>query len=531
MRTTWNILGLALLLATTPQHATAQSRPDLPPLARAVLDSAVTAALTDLPGQPLTLDDALALASVGATAVQLADATAAAARGAVRREQGQYDPELYGAAAYRSDEQLTASPFAGADVLATEQSSGELGVRWQTSLGTELTASVNAVRLESNSSLTLLRPQHDTFGELRLTQPLLSGFGAGERGSLTAAERSLEAAEMRAEAARLAIAARVEQAYWALYAAGRELTVQRIITARAEALLDQAESRHQAGLVGPADVASARVFLATQRQALLDADESLGQISDQLAGLFGRRPDSTHDLYRPTSTPPDGFPVPDVGVLAAAAADRNQDLRSLALDVAAAAARRDQARRNTLPSLDVFGALGGAGLSGSPQTIEFGGQTFTTTIDGGLDDALGQVLRREYPSWQVGLTFAVPIGGRADGGEADRLDAEVTRAEQQLEAARRDLDEQVRAAHRALAGGNARLAAARFGVDAANEQVRIGVLDYESGRTSAFELVRLAADLAAAQQRYSRALVRTASAAAVLRQLTGGAYPSEETSQ
>ena len=54
------------------------------------------------------------------------------------------------------------------------------------------------------------------------------------------------------------------------------------------------------------------------------------------------------------------------------------------------------------------------------------------------------------------------------------------------------------------------------------------MLEYESGRTSAFELVRLGGDLAAAQQRYSRALVRTARAAAVLRVLTGGAYPDEE---
>ena len=58
--------------------------------------------------------------------------------------------------------------------------------------------------------------------------------------------------------------------------------------------------------------------------------------------------------------------------------------------------------------------------------------------------------------------------------------------------------------------------------------MRIGVLQYENGRTSAFELVRLGGDLAAAQQRYSRALVRTARAAAVLRQLTGGDYPGKE---
>jgi outer membrane protein TolC len=50
------------------------------------------------------------------------------------------------------------------------------------------------------------------------------------------------------------------------------------------------------------------------------------------------------------------------------------------------------------------------------------------------------------------------------------------------------------------------------------------MIEYNNGRTTAFEIVRLAADLATAQQRYSDALVRTASAAAVLRQLSGGWY-------
>ena len=62
-------------------------------------------------------------------------------------------------------------------------------------------------------------------------------------------------------------------------------------------------------------------------------------------------------------------------------------------------------------------------------------------------------------------------------------------------------------------------------MEAAQEQVRIGVIEFRNGRTTAFELVRLGADFAAAQQRYSQALVRSAKAAASLRLLTAGKYP------
>ena len=67
-----------------------------------------------------------------------------------------------------------------------------------------------------------------------------------------------------------------------------------------------------------------------------------------------------------------------------------------------------------------------------------------------------------------------------------------------------------------------RVEAARAGADASLEQVRIGILEFRAGRTTAFELVRLAGDIATAQQRYSAALVRAAKTAAELRRLTAG---------
>jgi outer membrane protein TolC len=99
------------------------------------------------------------------------------------------------------------------------------------------------------------------------------------------------------------------------------------------------------------------------------------------------------------------------------------------------------------------------------------------------------------------------------------LNAEVERAEQQAIEIERTLQEDVRARHRELRHGLRRLELAREGVDASLDQVRIGTIEYENGRTTAFELVRLGADLATAQERYSDALVRTAKAAAELRRL------------
>jgi outer membrane protein TolC len=158
--------------------------------------------------------------------------------------------------------------------------------------------------------------------------------------------------------------------------------------------------------------------------------------------------------------------------------------------------------------------------------VEFGGQTFTTEGVGDVTEALRQIGELECPRWGVGVDVTIPIGPRRRGGEMDRLKAEVDRAEQRYLAGERVLREQIRRFHRELMNGKERLAIALRGVEASQEQVRIGLIEYRNGRSTAFELVRLGADLAAAQQRYSQALVRTVKAGAALARLTSGAYPS-----
>ncbi|MFO7654414.1 MAG: TolC family protein [Candidatus Krumholzibacteriia bacterium] len=501
------------------------------PLATAP-DSALAMVLARLPGEPLALEDALALALVSDTAVQAAQARLQAAEASVRRERGVFAPELFGEGEYAEERQPTASFFAGADVLEIERTRAEAGARMRLPLGTELSASLNTVRLTTNSSFATLSPQWDSFGQLALVQPLLRGFGPAARSQLGAAERLRDEAESLYTDVRLTTRADVETTYWALYAAERDLAVQTLIREQAEAFLREAQLRADAGLIGPADVASARVFLAEQAQAALDLEENLDVLSDRLAVLMGRRPAGSAWRYRPLSTPPPIDAAIDQESLVRAALARSPQASAAEQSLAAARTRLRGARWDALPQLDLFGTLGGRGLAGTGREVVIGfgegpPDTLRNPLDTGFGDSFDQVVSRDFPAWSVGLLFSVPIGASVDRGDRDRLRAQVTLAEQQLEAVRRALDSQVRARARELERGAARLEFASEGVDASLEQVRAGILQFKSGRTTAFELVRLAADLADAQRRYSAALVRTAAAAAELRRLTGGAHPAE----
>ena len=485
-------------------------------------DSTLTLALQKIQGVPLTLGEAMTAALQQATAVRDAEAALRAARGVMRRERGAFDPEIFATTLRSGVDQPTASPFAGAAVLKTEKTEKtdtQAGGRVRLPTGTELSASLVTTKQETNSRFSALEPQFNTQGRLDVRQPLLKGFGPGSWGERSAAAREFEAAQARYEDAVLEIKSQVERTYWDLYAAERDLGVQQIIRERAVALLQEVELRARTGLVGPADVANARVFVAEQEQALIDREEGLDHVSDQIATLIGRRPEGEAPRYRPLDSPPRDFAVEPQDSLVARALRQSREVRGAERDLAAARAREQSAKWNMFPSLDVVGSVGGLGLSGTVR------DTLGTNWNGDFGDTWTQVRNRDYPTWSAGLSLSIPIGFRAGAGEHDRLRGEADRAEQRLIAVRRSLEERVRFGHRDLVNAKRRMDAAQSGVDASLTQVRIGLLQYRNGSTTAFEIVRLGADLASAQQRYSQALVRTAKAAAELRRLTAEGLP------
>ncbi len=488
-------------------------------------DSALVVTLERLGGEPLRLNAAVQQALDHATVVREAQAQLQAAEGALLLEKGAFDPEIFAEVARDGSEMPSSSPFARPDVIEEESTRATAGARVQLPLGTEIELAVDANRVDTNSEFTVIDPEYRADGRLTVRQPLLRGFGPGTSAPRTAAERQYEASRDVYRDAVLATRAQVETVYWQLYAAERDFAVQQLIVERAEALLAQARSRAEAGLAGPNEVANARVFLAEQNIAVLDLEERLDAISDEMATLTGMSPREGTRRFRSSDNPQERSEVPALDGLLERALTENASLRAAERAVVAAEARERGARWRLLPQLDLLGEIGGTGLSGRSREVIFGGDTLRVDVDGGYGSALDDVASGEFPAWSVGIELRWPIGLREERGAHRVAAAAIETARQRAEAIRRDVIERVRGAHRELAHGMQRLEWAREGVDASLEQVRIGLIEYENGRTTAFEIVRLGADLAAAQQRLSDALVRAARASAELRYLTGEGLP------
>ncbi len=409
-------------------------------------------------------------------------------------------------------------------MLSTQQTLTQSGLSMNLPTGTQLELSLNTTRLATNSTFAFLNPEFDVYGQLSLRQPLLGGFTASARKALNHAENQLEGGKARYDQQVFALNSDVEQAYWDVYAAERDYAVQMLTRDRASAFLKETQLRAHSGLIGPDQVANARTFLAQQELQLLDKEESLDQQSDRLASLIGVRPGGGHNRFKTADEPPLNPGVGSVDSLVRESLQNNLDLLAAQKDVDAASALSDAARWEALPSVDLVGSLGGSGLGGHTQDVVFGADTLRIATAPGFSDAFQQVYKRDFPNWSLGVQVTIPIGLRSGLAEKDRLDADVLGAQQSYLEKSRVLERQVRSVCRDLEHGERRLEVARDGVRAAQEQVRIGLIEFRNGRTTAFELVRLGEDLAVSEQRYSQELVRSAKAAASLRALTSGSY-------
>ncbi|MBN2009815.1 TolC family protein [candidate division KSB1 bacterium] len=487
-------------------------------------DSALQKILAEMNGTKLTLAEAQKAGQENSPAVRQAEALYQAASGAVRREKGYFDPAFFFNINYEDTHAPTASFFSGAPILFTKQTTSQTGLQMHLPTGTQLQASLNVVKLQTNSAFAFLNPQYTTFGNLSLRQPLLGGLWVSARKELTRTEHEKDAAKARYQQEVLAINTEVERAYWDLYAAERNYAVRKLLKQQGEAFVHDTKLRADAGIIGPNQLANAQTFLAEQNLLLINEQESLATLSDRLYVLAGIRPQNNSTRFIAVDEPGGDFPVLPLDELLESAVKNNSDLQAAKADIAARQASAKAAGWEALPSVDIVGSLGGNGLAGMAHDVIFSGDTLRTSRAGDLNDAINQSLKRDFKNWTVGVEVNVPIGFRSGRGERQRLQAEVVIAEQNYIEQIRNLEQAINAVHRELANSKQRIEAASAEVAAAQEQVQIGLVEFHNGRSTAFELVRLSADFALAQQRYSEALVKTAKAAVTLRELTSGEY-------
>lgn len=402
----------------------------------------------------VSLADALASALQHNADLRAAAASLDAARADALAARGALDPSLDASAGLSASE--SRSYLAGYPMASTASAgSAALGLSGELMTGTSWSISAELARQTSTTESSLggvmaeqsadnwagsvgLSARQDLLGLLRPTDATRAVRRAAER----ADQRALEGLEARQDAL-----AAVANAWWSWKAATERAALGRTSVEAALALERVTEARAEVGSAAAVDLARVRTERLAAMAEASEAQAAAMDAGDTLLELMGRAPGA--DITPEGEGAPRALATLDVDQHLGAASAHSPALARLDLQLQAARAAAREVRFEGLPSLS---ATGSAGLS-----------SLDTSASGALralsgDDAL--------PSWSAGLELSVPIGGRLARGTRLAADADLRSAEVALDAQRRALEGDLRAALREVntAYGGLMLATERLGV-------------------------------------------------------------------
>lgn len=485
---------------------------------------------------PLTLSDATARALAKNRDIVIERESSNVADASVERARAAYDPVLRGDARYRDSKVPTTSIFSGAP-------EGELaphlrGVTSSASLtqllssGGTLTFSTSTGWESTNNFLTLISPSWTTLLGAEFRQPLL------QNRAIDPARRAIRVAQVGRERSSIALRRTlletvnaVEQAYWTLVAAQREVEIRQQSVALAEQQRADTSARIEAKTVPESDIAQPTAEIGRRRGDLAVSEEARLRAERALKVLMLENADDP--LWQTEVLAVD---APDVAAMTtptstdvAAALKDAEQLRPELADVAARVRLQDveiEAARDRLkPQVDLVAGYTTRGLAGdkSDSSFPIAGipVVFQDELSGGLPTSIENLARHRFPDASVGVQVTIPFGNRA--AHADVATAESTRRQVLLmrDKERQRIAVEVRNAATAVQSAARRVESARVGREAAEIQWQAEQDRLAAGITTMFLVLTRQNDLSAARVTETTALTAYRRALAELARARG----------
>jgi HAE1 family hydrophobic/amphiphilic exporter-1 len=465
----------------------------------------------------LTLADATGRAIAKNRDVVIEREAANIADANIERAHGAYDPVLRGEARYRDSLVPTTSLLSGAP--ENELAPHFRGVTSSASLtqllsnGATLSFNTASGFEQTNNFLTLISPAWTTLMGVEARLPLM------QNRAIDPARRAIRVAQVGKERSTLSLRRTlletvnaVEQAYWTLVAAQRDVEIKAQSVALAERQQADVQVRIDAKTTPESDIAQPTAEIGRRKGDLYASEEARLRAENALKQLMlENETDPLWDTAVRAVDAPDVAPtVPD---LQAALKDASE-YRSELADVAARLKLQDidiEAAHDRLkPQLDLVASYTARGLSGSEHDARVPIQgipvVFNDEFDGGPFTSLTNLLRMRFPDASVGVQVSIPLGNRAA-----KADVAVAQSVRRQTLSLRDKEAQriaveVRNAVTALQTAAQRLEAARSSREAAEVQLQAEQDRFEAGLTTTFLVLTRQNDLAAARVTETTAL-------------------------
>ncbi|HXX71634.1 MAG TPA: TolC family protein [Candidatus Acidoferrum sp.] len=313
---------------------------------------------------------------------------------------------------------------------------------WAT--GTQAQITFNNQRGSTNVPFDLFNPFVQSVLTLQLTQPLLNGFGKiPNQRYIIEAKNTVRVGESQFEQQVMATITAVATDYWELVFARENVKVEQVAVAADQQLYENNKKQLEIGTMAPLDVITAQSQLASDQQALVQAQTT--QLLDETTLLVAitKNPLAVEikGLEIVPTTPLFSPPIQDISLEDAVkeAWQKRPELQQAALNLKNAGVEVKATKNALLPTLNAFGEYQATGLGGieritapngeivpnleSGQILNAAGVpqglyeplalTSPFSFPGGIGDDLYRMITAGYPVFVGGLNLTLPIRNRA----------------------------------------------------------------------------------------------------------------------
>jgi outer membrane protein len=326
-----------------------------------------------------------------------------------------YEPILSGRFLAQHQSALQNNVFvAGLPNLVTDTLTFGPGFRQSYSTGTTLAMSWDNMRQTTNSVRASYTPYYTSALNAILTQPLLRGFGMKvNRRFIRSAENEQKIADQLFRQQLTDTVYGVTRLYLDLFALQEDVRVKRDTLELARKLFAETKQKVAEGALAQVELAraNAQVF-----SAQLDLERSMGLAEEQeaiLRSVLSKR-GSENPTVRAARIVTSKPQLPEakeseLDSLMSAGLQRRPDINQAELQVSNSELSLEGSRNNVKPQLDIVAGATNNGLAGATNPLVL---VPDTSLVGDYGTALGQVFRRNYPTYSVGLQLDLPLRNR-----------------------------------------------------------------------------------------------------------------------
>ncbi len=455
----------------------------------------------------LTLDQAIEMALKNNNDIDASRKDARIADFGLKGARGIYDPFLNSETYYESRTTPTASTIGGAvnGSITQRQFFNNVGLTgFVPRFGGSYDALFTSSRTNTTNRNSTLNPQFPASLIFSYTQPLWRGLRYdNNRRQIDIAKKNIDLSDAQLRQKAMDVVSGVEQAYWDLAFALRNLQVQSDTLKQTKEQLESNKRLVAAGVLAPIEIVAANAQIATFEQAIYIAQESVTRAENTLKTLV--LPDRNAAEWSRQLTPvtPIGLVVPRIGLdVALTEAIKNRtEIEQLETNAEINRINEKYYRNQTKPQIDLVSSYTSAGLAGTRNPNSSGSATVPGNLVGGYFDSLGNLLRQDFPTYRAGVQISLPLGSRVAKANLgltlvtrDKIANNRAQIEQVIEA-------QVRNGLQALRSAEFRLASATEARIAAEELYASEQRQFRGGTTTFYLVLQRQTDLNTARGR------------------------------